>query len=109
MPTGVIYLIVPFNFPFFAHFKAGIPNLLLGNVILCRSADSCPQIARLTEEVFMAAGFSNGEYQDILTSYDQLEHILQSPSVTGVSFTGSSKSGAIIAEAAGKYLKKAVM
>jgi len=34
---------------------------------------------------------------------------LKSPRISGVSFTGSSRSGASIAEVAGKHLKKAVM
>ena len=35
--------------------------------------------------------------------------ILSRKEVQGVSFTGSSKAGSIIASAAGKYLKRAVM
>jgi succinate-semialdehyde dehydrogenase/glutarate-semialdehyde dehydrogenase len=34
---------------------------------------------------------------------------MKNPSIIGVNFTGSSKSGSIIAEVAGKYLKKSVM
>lgn len=76
LPTGTIYFIVPFNFPFFLHFKGGIANLLLGNVILSRSPDSCPIVGKLTEECMIEAGFNQGEYQDIFTSYDQLDTIL---------------------------------
>lgn len=42
LPMGVVYFIMPFNFPFFLSFKGGLPNLLLGNTILARSADSTP-------------------------------------------------------------------
>lgn len=42
LPMGVVYTIVPFNFPFYLAFKGGLPNLLLGNVLLCRGADSTP-------------------------------------------------------------------
>jgi len=38
-----------------------------------------------------------------------IDQILKHPSVAGVSFTGSTKSGSMIAEKAGKYLKKNVM
>ena len=55
------------------------------------------------------AGFSSGEYQDVCTSYNQLDIILQHKAISGVSFTGSSRSGAIIAAKAGQYLKKTVM
>ena len=55
------------------------------------------------------AGFSNGEYQDVFTNHEQLDMILKDPSVGGVSFTGSSKAGAMIAAKAGHYLKRSVM
>jgi len=48
-PLGSIYYLVPFNFPFYLNLKGGLPNLVLGNVLLTRNADSCPNIGRLTE------------------------------------------------------------
>lgn len=42
LPMGVVYSIVPFNFPFYLAFKGGLPNLLLGNVLLSRNSDSTP-------------------------------------------------------------------
>ena len=51
LPLGSIYFIVPFNFPFYLNFKGGLPNLLLGNTLLARNADSCPTVGKLTEEV----------------------------------------------------------
>jgi acyl-CoA reductase-like NAD-dependent aldehyde dehydrogenase len=39
---GVVYYIIPFNFPFYLTFKGGLPNLLLGNTLLTRNADSTP-------------------------------------------------------------------
>lgn len=55
------------------------------------------------------AGFNNGEYQNVYTSHEQIDQIFKRDSVCGVSFTGSSKGGALIAEKAGKYLKRSVM
>jgi succinate-semialdehyde dehydrogenase/glutarate-semialdehyde dehydrogenase len=45
----------------------------------------------------------------VLTSHQQLDHILAHDSVGGVSFTGSSRAGSFIAQKAGQYLKKSVM
>lgn len=109
MPIGTIYFLVPFNFPFYLNFKGGLPSLLLGNVLLTRNSDSCPNVGRLVEEIMVKAGLNNGEYQNVYTNYDQIDQIFQHPTVQGVSFTGSSKGGSLIAEKAGKYLKKAVM
>jgi succinate-semialdehyde dehydrogenase/glutarate-semialdehyde dehydrogenase len=109
LPTGTIYYIVPFNYPFYLNFKGGLPNLLLGNTLLARNADSCPNVGRIAEEIVNKAGFNNGEYQNVYTSTDQIDQVFSHDSVSGVSFTGSSKGGALIAEKAGRYLKKAVM
>jgi acyl-CoA reductase-like NAD-dependent aldehyde dehydrogenase len=42
------------------------------------------------------AGYDSGEFQNVFTSRDQLEHVLKNPHIVGVSFTGSSKAGASI-------------
>ncbi len=44
LPMGIVYQISPFNFPFYLIFKGGLPNLLLGNVLLNRTADSTPML-----------------------------------------------------------------
>lgn len=43
------------------------------------------------------AGFSNGEYQNVYTNHEQIDQIFKRDSVCGVSFTGSSRGGALIA------------
>lgn len=59
-PIGTIYHLAPFNYPFYLNFKGGLPNLLLGNTLLARNADSCPTIGRIIEEIMIKAGFTNG-------------------------------------------------
>ncbi len=51
LPMGVVYSIVPFNFPFYLAFKGGLPNLLLGNVLLSRNSDSTPLLGDKIEQV----------------------------------------------------------
>lgn len=55
------------------------------------------------------SGYGSGEFQIVNTTHDQLEYILSNPHVVGVNFTGSSKTGSTIAQAAGKHIKKSVM
>jgi succinate-semialdehyde dehydrogenase/glutarate-semialdehyde dehydrogenase len=59
-PLGVIYYIVPFNFPFYLNFKGGLPNLLLGNCLLMRNADSTPYLGELIEKLMIQAGYDSG-------------------------------------------------
>lgn len=109
LPIGTLYFLIPFNNPFFLHVKGIIPNLLLGNVTLIRSADSCPRVGMFMEEVMIEAGFVNGEYQEVFSNYSQMDTILEHPKIAGVSFTGSSRTGAVIASKAGLNLKRSVM
>lgn len=37
-PLGSIYLMVPFNFPFWLTFKSGVPMLAAGNTVLMRGS-----------------------------------------------------------------------
>lgn len=109
LPIGTVYYLVPFNFPFFLNLKGGLPSLVLGNTLLARNADSCPNVGRILEEVMIEAGFNNGEYQNVYTNHEQIDMVLQHPNVQGLSFTGSSRAGSMLAAKAGQYLKKCVM
>jgi len=108
-PLGPIFHICPFNFPFFLVFKGGIPALLMGNTLLHRPADSTPRCGRAVEELMIQAGFDNGEFITVYSSQEQTETVLAHKNIRGVSFTGSTRAGRIIASIAGKYAKKAVM
>jgi succinate-semialdehyde dehydrogenase/glutarate-semialdehyde dehydrogenase len=51
-PLGVIYYIIPFNFPFWLSFKGAIATLLLGNSIIMRPADSTPMVGEAVQQIF---------------------------------------------------------
>ena len=51
LPMGIVYHIVPFNFPFYLTFKGGLGNLLLGNPLLVKHADCNVLLGRFTEEL----------------------------------------------------------
>lgn len=48
-PLGVLYCIVPFNYPFYLTFKGGLGNLVLGNCLLVRPCPLTPMMAELTQ------------------------------------------------------------
>ena len=108
-PLGGVYVMVPFNFPFWLTFKPVISYLVAGNSVLVRNSDSTPLVGLAIEELFQAAGFDRFEFQNVFSSPEQLETIVGHPSIAGVSFCGSSKAGSAIAMVAGKYLKKSVL
>jgi len=108
-PLGVILAVMPWNFPFWQAFRAGLPALSAGNVMLLKHSSNVPQSALAIEEVFREAGVPEGVFQTLLIGSAAVERLLADHRVAGVTLTGSDKAGSLVAEAAGKALKKTVL
>ena len=52
---------------------------------------------------------SDGAYENIYATNEQIEWVIADPRVRGVSVTGSERAGAAVAEIAGRNLKKVVL
>ena len=109
LPLGVILAVMPWNFPFWQAFRAGLPALAAGNVMLLKHASNVPQAALAIEEVFREAGLPEGVFQTLLVGSAAVDRIISDRRVAGVTLTGSEGAGAHVAATAGKALKKAVL
>ena len=108
-PLGVILAVMPWNFPFWQAFRAGLPALTSGNVVVLKHSSNVPQSALAIEEVFREAGVPEGVFQTLLIGSAAVERIIADHRVAGVTLTGSDKAGALVAETAGRALKKTVL
>src|SRR5437868_4802202 len=108
-PLGVVLAVMPWNFPFWQAFRAGLPALAAGNVMLYKHASNVPQSALAIEEVFREAGVPDGVFQTLLIGSAAVERIISDRRVAGVTLTGSEAAGAHVAATAGKALKKSVL
>ena len=106
-PLGVIYKVIPFNFPFWTPIKMIIPALVAGNSVLVRPANSCPLTGLALQEVFKASGLDTVDIT--FSSPQDSDFILSNPAIQGLSFTGSTNVGKVISEIAGRHLKRAVL
>ncbi|MBL3698858.1 aldehyde dehydrogenase family protein [Leucobacter luti] len=108
-PTGVVFGVMPWNYPHYQLIRVIAPNLLLGNAVVFKHAAICPETARLVAELFADAGAPEALVSDSAFTHDQAYAAIADPIVTGVSFTGGERAGAAIARAAGAALTKVVL
>ncbi len=109
LPVGPLLGIMPWNFPFYQIARFAAPNLMLGNTIVLKHAESVPRSALAVEQIMKDAGVPEGAYVNVFATFDQIETIIADPRIAGVSLTGSERAGAIVAALAGKNLKKCVL
>jgi succinate-semialdehyde dehydrogenase / glutarate-semialdehyde dehydrogenase len=108
-PLGVLFGIMPWNFPYYQVARFAAPNLVLGNVIVLKHASQCPESAAAIETIYRDAGLPDGAYVNVYVSAEQAARIVADPRIQGVSVTGSERAGAAVAEVAGRNLKKVAL
>ena len=108
-PLGVILAIMPWNFPFWQVFRAGVPILMAGNGIVLKHASNVPQCALAAEEVFRDAGFPPGLLRTVLVAGAETDALVTDRRIAGITLTGSSEVGAHVAGLAASQLKKQVL
>jgi succinate-semialdehyde dehydrogenase / glutarate-semialdehyde dehydrogenase len=108
-PIGVIFGIEPWNFPYYQLARVAGPQLTAGNVLMIKHAHNVPQCALAFARLFEEAGAPEGVYTNLFASSDQVAHLIDDFRVRGVTLTGSERAGSIVAERAGRALKKSVL
>ncbi len=109
LPIGPLLGVMPWNYPYYQVARFIAPNLVLGNTVLLKHAESCPRSALAIEQVLTDAGLPAGVYANLFATHEQVGAIIADPRVQGVSFTGSERAGTVIGALAGQNLKKAVL
>ena len=74
-----------------------------------KHASSVIACGNAIEELFLEAGFPRGVFQHVILQKEQVEKLIQHPSIKAVTLTGSEKAGSTVASLAGMHLKKAVL
>ena len=110
VPIGVVGVIAPWNFPIVLAMRSLGPALVLGNAVVLKSDHNTPVtggviIARIFEE----AGLPSGVLHVLCGGPEVGQALVEDPNVRMISFTGSTKTGRVVGETAGRGLKRVVL
>lgn len=108
-PLGVIFGIMPWNFPFWQVMRFSVPNLIAGNGVILKHAPNSFGASLVIEKLFIQAGFPQNLFRSLIISTDLAPFIIHHRDIAGVTLTGSNRAGKIVAKNAGEALKKVVL
>lgn len=108
-PIGVLFGIMPWNYPHYQVARFVAPYVMAGNTIILKHALQCPKTAEAIVDVLKDAGLPEGVYNNIFATNEQAATIIHDHRVQGISLTGSERAGAAVAKEAGSALKKVVL
>lgn len=108
-PLGVILAVEPWNFPIYQLIRVIAPNLVLGNPVLLKPAESVAGCALALQEIVRKAGAPVGAFAVVLADHEQIAGLVEDDRIAGVALTGSERAGSSVAEIAGRFMKKTVL
>ncbi|MCH2152967.1 MAG: NAD-dependent succinate-semialdehyde dehydrogenase [Phycisphaerales bacterium] len=108
-PIGVIYAIMPWNFPFWQVLRSAAPTMMAGNAFLLKHSPNVTGCAMAIEACFAACGFPEHLFRTLVIDLDLSPRVIEHPLVQGVTLTGSERAGRIVGAQAGAAIKKSVL
>ncbi len=109
-PVGVVAIISPWNFPTATASWKIAPALAFGNAVIWKPANLTPASAVALTEIISRQDIPKGLFNLVMGAGAEIgQHLVESPSVDAISFTGSVPVGKGIAAAAIGNLTKVQM
>jgi succinate-semialdehyde dehydrogenase/glutarate-semialdehyde dehydrogenase len=113
VPLGVLFAIMPWNFPYWQVVRALAPALAAGNVVVLKHAPLTTGCALALRDVVHGSGLHDGLLSVIVAGFDHTpqvsERVITDERVAAVTLTGSTGAGRAVAAIAGRALKKTVL
>jgi vanillin dehydrogenase len=108
-PAGVVLGIAPWNAPIILGVRALAMPLACGNTVILKASEHSPATHRLIGTALRDAGFPDGVVNVVTNAPEDagkvVETLIAHPAVRRISFTGSIRTGRLVAETAARYLK----
>jgi len=108
-PLGIVFAIMPWNFPLWQVFRFLCPTMMAGNAALLSHANISTGLSLLIDEMTTEAGYPEHLFRSLIITNEQAASVIAHRYVSGVTLTGSGRAGSAVASVAGKHLKKVVL
>jgi succinate-semialdehyde dehydrogenase / glutarate-semialdehyde dehydrogenase len=124
-PMGVIFGIMPWNFPVWQVFRMVAPALMAGNAVIVKHAPNTTRSAQAIQTIFDTVfnknkdthkdtnedknAFLQAIFTNITIEIPEVEAVIAHPLIRMITLTGSERAGRSVAALAGKYLKKCIL
>ncbi|WP_427918718.1 aldehyde dehydrogenase family protein [Streptomyces sp. cg40] len=112
-PLGVVFAVMPWNFPFWQVLRFACAALAAGNAALLKHSPDVTGCALAIEKLFVGAGAPEGLFRSLVVAAEDVpavsRRVVEDPRVAAVTFTGSERAGSSIAAVAGAAVKKSVL
>ncbi|MEO0404663.1 MAG: aldehyde dehydrogenase family protein, partial [Bacteroidota bacterium] len=105
-PMGLILLIMPWNYPLWQVFRAAIPAILSGNLVVLKHAENVWGSAIHLEKLFLT---TSPMLLNLFMEKDQMEEVIKEKHIKAVSLTGSGRAGSEVASKAAEFIKPSVL
>ena len=108
-PIGLVFGVMPWNFPFWQVIRYSVPALIVGNGVLLKHASNVQGCANAIEHCIADSGFPQNIFKNLQIPSDMVNNVIENDKVSGVAITGSTQAGRAVAKKAGESLKKTVL
>ncbi len=112
-PAGVVVAIAPWNAPVILATRAVATPLAYANTVVLKASELCPRTHAQVVRALIDAGLPPGAINLITNApadaADVVDELIAHPATRRINFTGSTKVGRIIAEKAGRHLKRVLL
>ena len=106
-PIGCVGLITPWNLPLYLLTWKVAPALLMGNTIVAKPSELTPMTANHLAKILTKVNFPKGVFNLVHGLGPEVgQAIVEHPEIRGISFTGGTATGKIVAATAAPMFKK---
>ena len=108
-PLGVVFGVMPWNFPYWQVFRFIAPSLIAGNVCLVKHASNVSGCALAIEKLVKKKCEHKNIFNVLLIDSSMVSFVIENNHIKAVTLTGSEDAGSSVAMIAGREIKKTLL